>query len=88
MTNYIANASGSGATFKSNLESVKNYMRYRNMPEEVQVNVVKYFDYLWSVLGGVDEGHILHEVPPALRTQIEVRTWEGAGVALVWCVWR
>ena len=71
-TQYVANTSGAAAAFKFHLDSVKRYMRYREIPADMQANVLKYFDNRWAVLGGVDETRILAELPDALRTQVEV----------------
>jgi hypothetical protein len=46
-------------------------MKYRNIPLDMQAGVLKYFDYLWSVLGGVDESTILDELPGSVRTQVK-----------------
>ena len=65
-----ANTSDAGAAFKNHLDGVRRYMKYRNIPLDMQAGVLKYFDYLWSVLGGVDESTILDELPGSVRTQV------------------
>ena len=66
-----ANTSDAGAAFKTHLDGVRRYMKYRNIPLDMQAGVLKYFDYLWSVLGGVDESTILDELPGSVRTQVK-----------------
>ncbi|MFW6368691.1 MAG: ion transporter [Spirochaetota bacterium] len=89
----IANIDVAKAQFQEKLERIQTFLRFRNIPPELQQRVHDYFDYLWASRRGHEERAILDELPDTLRTEIayhinreilyKVPIFRGAGEQLL-----
>ncbi|KAJ3671678.1 hypothetical protein LUZ60_007757 [Juncus effusus] len=50
---------------------IKEWMRHRQLPEDLQDRVRGFFQYKWLATRGVDEESILHSLPLDLRREIQ-----------------
>eukprot|EP00638_Chattonella_subsalsa_P017852 CAMPEP_0117892812 /NCGR_PEP_ID=MMETSP0950-20121206/24911_1 /TAXON_ID=44440 /ORGANISM="Chattonella subsalsa, Strain CCMP2191" /LENGTH=931 /DNA_ID=CAMNT_0005752867 /DNA_START=1 /DNA_END=2795 /DNA_ORIENTATION=+ len=55
---------------KDKIRSVSAYMRYRNLPEEMQSKIRHHYEYSWKQTQVYDEEQILSELPPTIRTEV------------------
>jgi len=74
---------GNIATIMSNLDFARNqhldkmqrintFLRYNKIPPALHQQVHGYYSYLWQTRRGFDEAAVLSELPPAIRTQVEM----------------
>jgi len=50
-------------------ESIKAFMRHRNLPKPLRTSIQSFLDYMWETHKGIDEASVLQELPPALKKQ-------------------
>lgn len=58
--------------FQRRLDNIKQYMRYRDVGKELQVRVIKWFDYLWVNKHSLEEEHVLETLPDKLKAEIAI----------------
>lgn len=68
----ITNMNIRRAEFQGRLDSIKQYMSYRNVGKKLQVRVIKWFDYLWTNNHSLDERNILQCLPDKLKAEIAI----------------
>uniref|UniRef100_A0A8D2LPX4 Cyclic nucleotide gated channel subunit alpha 2 n=1 Tax=Varanus komodoensis TaxID=61221 RepID=A0A8D2LPX4_VARKO len=68
----IANMSANRAEFQAKIDAVKHYMQFRRVSKEMEVKVIKWFDYLWTNKKAVDEWEVLKNLPDKLRAEIAI----------------
>ena len=49
--------------FSAKLDGVKTYMRIRKVPSNIQIKVIKWFDYLWMSQKNADEDKSINCLP-------------------------
>jgi len=42
-------------TYQNKMELIKKYMRYRQLPSNLQNRIISFYDYQWDLLKGADE---------------------------------
>ncbi|ESO01436.1 hypothetical protein HELRODRAFT_82034, partial [Helobdella robusta] len=74
VANIVANVSANKRDFQTRLDQVKHYMTTRRVPEQLQLRVIRWFDYLWTGKkrgeSAVDEDVTLSLLPDKLRSEI------------------
>ena len=68
----ITNMNARRTVFQSRLDTIKHYMRYRNVGKDLQNRVIKWFDYLWATNHSLDEQEILQLLPDKLHAEIAI----------------
>eukprot|EP01006_Ploeotia_vitrea_P052046 TRINITY_DN67634_c1_g1_i1.p1 TRINITY_DN67634_c1_g1~~TRINITY_DN67634_c1_g1_i1.p1 ORF type:complete len:596 (-),score=10.26 TRINITY_DN67634_c1_g1_i1:241-2028(-) len=66
----VTNLDGNRAIFRSRMDAMMDYMRFRNFPESLNRRVLDYYEYLWNCRRGLDEAAILMELPNSLREEV------------------
>lgn len=66
----IANTQKSRTKFQNKMDSIKTYMDYTKVPNNLQERVIKWFDYLWTHGHPVDDQHVLDALPDKLKAEI------------------
>ena len=66
----IANIDVAKSSFQDRLERIQTFLRFRDIPPDLQHRVRNYFDYLWESRRGYEEKDILGDLPENLRTEI------------------
>lgn len=89
----IANIDMAKAHHREKLEKINTFMKYRNLPAELQVRINDYYSYLWESRKGYDENMVLADLPIQLKTHVslylnkdiieKVPIFEGASKALI-----
>ena len=64
---YMANLNVTSKTHKKKLGNIRSYMKRENMDNILIDKVMRYYDYLWSRQGGIDERTIIKELPGTLQ---------------------
>ena len=68
----ITNMNARRTEFQGKLDSIKQYMTYRKVGGDLQVRVIKWFDYLWTNNHTLDEQEILRSLPDKLKAEIAI----------------
>lgn len=68
----ISNMNASRASFQAKIDSVKQYMQFRKVSKDLEVHVVKWFDYLWTEDKTCDEKAVLTYLPDILKAEIAI----------------
>ena len=56
--------------YHSKMAAVRKLLVRRDFPQEGRKRVMRYYNYIWSRQGGIDEGAILDELPAPLRQRV------------------
>ncbi len=54
------------------LEKVHAFIRYRNLPPELEHRINSYYAYVWEKRLGYDETSVLAALPPGLKTEVSM----------------
>lgn len=68
----ISNMNAARAEFQAKIDSIKQYMQFRKVTKDLEVRVVKWFDYLWSEGKTCDEKQVLKNLPDKLKAEIAI----------------
>lgn len=56
--------------FNIKVDKMRSLMRYTKIPSHIEEKVLRYYEYIWSRFGGVDEQAILNTLPKSLRSDV------------------
>lgn len=68
--NLLVRADMIRADYDATLDRLSGFLRYRNVPPDVQHRIFAYYDYLWERRMGFDESKVLGDLPPTLREEL------------------
>ena len=68
----ITNMNVQRMEFQGRLDTMKQYMRYRSVGRDLQIRVIKWFDYLWTNNHSLNEQEILQSLPDKLKAEIAI----------------
>ncbi|MCL4139743.1 UNVERIFIED_CONTAM: hypothetical protein GTU68_019157 [Idotea baltica] len=68
----ITNMNAARAEFQNRMDGVKQYMEFRKVTKDLEVRVIKWFDYLWSNKQSMDEDTVLATLPDKLKAEIAI----------------
>ncbi|NXL39515.1 CNGA2 protein, partial [Glaucidium brasilianum] len=68
----ISNMNATRAEFQAKVDAIKHYMQFRKVSKDMEIKVIKWFDYLWTNKKAVDEREILKNLPDKLRAEIAI----------------
>ncbi|MCJ8729150.1 hypothetical protein PDJAM_G00102810 [Pangasius djambal] len=68
----ISNMNASRAEFQAKIDSIKQYMQFRNVTKDLEARVIKWFDYLWTEKKTCDEKEVLKNLPDKLKAEIAI----------------
>ncbi|XP_037620006.1 cyclic nucleotide gated channel subunit alpha 1a, partial [Sebastes umbrosus] len=69
----ISNMNAAQAQFQSRIDNIKQYMRVRKVSNELELRVIKWFDYLWNNGKAQDEREVLRYLPDKLKAEIAIK---------------
>lgn len=72
IANLIANIDIAKAQFQEKMEKIGTFMKYRNIPEDMQNRINSYYKYLWASRRGYDESSVLDDLPHPLKVQVSL----------------
>ena len=70
LTTLVASLDSALAEFQQRLDQLTKYMEYRKLPNDLRLRLRFYYEYMWSLLKGVDEEKFLRDLPRPLRVQV------------------
>jgi voltage-gated potassium channel len=70
IANIIANIDVAKSQFRERVETVDTFLKYRNIPGDLQKRIHDYYDYLWESRRGYEESQLLEDLPTSLKTQV------------------
>ena len=68
----ISNMNAARVEFQAKIDSIKQYMEFRKVTKDLEVRVVKWFDYLWTEEKTCDEKQVLKNLPDKLKAEIAI----------------
>lgn len=68
----VTNLDSSKLYFRQKLDSINEYMSYKQIPEELQNEVRNYFLYLWKSGKGLDKNQALDQLPQYLKHKMNM----------------
>ncbi|XP_031707988.1 cyclic nucleotide-gated channel cone photoreceptor subunit alpha-like [Anarrhichthys ocellatus] len=68
----ISNMNAARVEFQAKIDSIKQYMEFRKVTKDLEVRVVKWFDYLWTEEKTCDEKLVLKNLPDKLKAEIAI----------------
>ena len=72
VANILAKSNPARTRFFNNLEQLKIFVSYRNIPVHLQKRVSDYFNYIWKKRLGFDESVFLSSLPQGLQNEVSV----------------
>lgn len=73
ISNLIANMDIAKSQHTEKVERINTFLKYKNIPIELQKRVNNYYDYLWESRRGYNEHQVLSELPLALKTKVALQ---------------
>ena len=70
IANIIANIDVAKTQFLEKVENIDTFLKYRNIPSDLQSRIHDYYDYLWESRRGYEESNLLRDLPTSLKTQV------------------
>uniref|UniRef100_A0A8C9CRN1 Cyclic nucleotide-gated channel alpha-2 n=1 Tax=Phocoena sinus TaxID=42100 RepID=A0A8C9CRN1_PHOSS len=68
----ISDMNATRAEFQAKIDAVKHYTQFQKVSKEMEVKVIRWFDYLWTNKKSVDEREVLKKPPSKLRAEIAI----------------
>ena len=68
----ISNMNAARVEFQQKMDAVKRYMELRRVPRDIEGQVIKWFDYLWSEKQSLDEEKVTAILPDRLKAEIAI----------------
>lgn len=72
IASILANSDIVRAQFVDKIQKINTFMKYKKIPQEMQKDILNYYDYIWKNRKGYDENKILQELPPSLRLKVSI----------------
>jgi hypothetical protein len=72
VANILSKSNPARTRFFNNLEQLKIFVSYRNIPLHLQKKVSDYFNYIWKKRLGFDESVFLSSLPQGLQNEVSV----------------
>ena len=63
IANLIANIDVAKTQYKEKLEKINTFLKYRDIPPQMQRKINEYYNYLWESRRGYDESDVLQDLP-------------------------
>lgn len=70
IANIIANLDVVKSKFRNKVENLVTFLKYRNIPVDIQDRITDYYDYLWESRRGYEETTLLQGLPTSLLTRV------------------
>ncbi|KAK0420851.1 hypothetical protein QR680_014924 [Steinernema hermaphroditum] len=66
----ISNMGAAKTEFQNKMDAIKQYMELRNVSKQLELRVIKWFDYLWANKQGLSDAEVLKILPDKLQAEI------------------
>lgn len=71
IASLISNFNAQKREFHNKVTKISELLRFRKIPQDIEAKIMRYFEYLWSRYGGVNETEILASLPRSLRSDVK-----------------
>ena len=72
VANILSKSNPARTQFFSNLDQLKTFVNYRNIPVRLQKQIRDYYNYIWKKKLGFDESVFLSSLPQGLQNEVSV----------------
>jgi hypothetical protein len=72
IANLIANIDVAKTQYKEKLDKINTFLKYRNIPVDMQKKINDYYNYLWESRRGYDESSVLADLPGPLKESVSL----------------
>jgi voltage-gated potassium channel len=72
IANLIANIDVAKTQYKEKLDKINTFLKYRNIPFNLQRKINDYYNYLWESRRGYDESSVLADLPGPLKESVSL----------------
>jgi Cyclic nucleotide-binding domain/Ion channel len=72
VANILSKRDPAKMAFQENMESLKSFVKYRDLPTNLQYRVRDYYAYLWKKKLGYNEANFLSKLPTGLKHEVEL----------------
>jgi voltage-gated potassium channel len=72
VASILANIDPAKAEYRSMMERLTGFMKYRRIPPDLQRRIRGYYSYLWEKRLGYDESTIISALPSSLQTDVSL----------------
>ncbi len=72
VANILSTRDPSKMAFQNNMDSLKAFVKYRELPVNLQHRIRDYYAYLWKKRLGYDESGFLENLPSGLKHEVEL----------------
>lgn len=72
IANLIANIDIAKTQYKEKLDKINIFLKYRDIPTDLQKKINDYYNYLWESRRGYDESSVLGDLPGPLKESVSL----------------
>ncbi|CAD6185819.1 unnamed protein product [Caenorhabditis auriculariae] len=69
----ISNMSAARTEFQNKMDGIKQYMELRKVSKQLEIRVIKWFDYLWANKQSLSDQQVLKVLPDKLQAEIAMQ---------------
>ncbi|CAJ0579030.1 unnamed protein product, partial [Mesorhabditis spiculigera] len=69
----ISNMSAARTEFQNKMDGIKQYMELRRVSKQLEMRVIKWFDYLWANKQSLSDQQVLQVLPDKLQAEIAMQ---------------
>ncbi|PAV81560.1 hypothetical protein WR25_08554 isoform B [Diploscapter pachys] len=69
----ISNMSAARTEFQNKMDGIKQYMELRKVSKQLEMRVIKWFDYLWANKQSLSDQQVLRVLPDKLQAEIAMQ---------------
>ncbi|KAK6036125.1 hypothetical protein COOONC_26370 [Cooperia oncophora] len=69
----ISNMSAARTEFQNKMDGIKQYMELRRVSKQLEMRVIKWFDYLWANKQSLSDQQVLKVLPDKLQAEIAMQ---------------
>ncbi|XGW15892.1 hypothetical protein V3C99_001386 [Haemonchus contortus] len=69
----ISNMSAARTEFQNKMDGIKQYMELRRVSKQLEMRVIKWFDYLWANKQSLSDQQVLRVLPDKLQAEIAMQ---------------
>jgi CRP-like cAMP-binding protein len=73
ISNLIANLDVAKSQHQEKVERINTFLKYKNLPGNIQKRVNNYYDYLWESRRGYNEAQVIKELPISLKEIVSLQ---------------
>ncbi len=72
VASLLANIDVARAQYMEKMEKINTFMKYRQIPSNLQDSIRNYYSYLWESRRGYDESQVISDLPSSLKLNVSL----------------